>query len=79
MEVALRPYIVGSRPSRHFPAFNQKGRDGKPVRRQLVHASLTFDKPVTGPLMLGAGRFMGLGLMRPMPERKGEAEGDSDE
>ena len=68
VEVSLRPYIAGARPARHFPAFSQKGRDGKPVRRQLVHASLTFDKPVTGPLMLGAGRFMGLGLMRPMRE-----------
>ena len=76
VEVALRPYIVGARPARHFPAFSQKGRDGKPVRRQLVHASLTFERPVAGPLMLGAGRFMGLGLMRPMPE---SSQGQTDE
>ena len=68
VEVALRPYIVGARPARHFPAFSQRGRDGKPVRRQLVHASLTFKQPVSGPLMLGTARFLGLGLMRPMPE-----------
>lgn len=76
VEVALRPYIVGARQARHFPAFSQKGRDGKPVRRQLVHASLTFERPVAGPLMLGAGRFMGLGLMRPMPE---SSQGQNDE
>lgn len=75
VEVALRPYIVGARPATHFPAFSQKGRDGKPVRRQLVHASLTFEQPVAGPLMLGTGRFLGLGLMRPMPESDESREG----
>ena len=75
VEVALRPYIVGARPARHFPAFSQKGRDGKPVRRQLVHALLTFERPVAGPLMLGAGRFLGLGLMRPMPDPDESDEG----
>jgi len=79
VEVALRPYIVGARPARHFPAFNQGGRDGKPVRRQLVHALLTFDKPITGPLTLGAGRFMGLGLMRPMKAADHSDEESSDE
>ena len=67
VEVSLRPYFVGARPARHFPAFSQKGRDGKPVRRQLVHALMTFEHPVGGPLMLGAGRFLGLGLMHPEP------------
>jgi len=38
------------------------------VRRQLLHASVVFEHPVAGPLVLGAGRFLGLGLMRPVPE-----------
>lgn len=67
VQVALNPLINGARAATHFPAFSQKGRDGRPIRRQLVHAALTFDIPVAGPLMLGAGRFLGLGLMRPMP------------
>ena len=79
VEASLRPYIVGASPARHFPAFSQKGRDGKSVRRQLIHASLTFDHPVAGPLMLGAGRFMGLGLMRPMPEPYDSRQGQTDE
>ena len=66
VEVSLTPYLVGAKPTRHFPAFSQKGRDGKPIRRQLVHASLAFDRPIAGALILGAGRFVGLGLMRPM-------------
>jgi CRISPR-associated protein Csb2 len=38
--------------------------------RQLTHAVLQFDAPVRGPLILGAGRFSGLGLCRAIdPER----------
>ena len=79
VEVALSPLIVGAKPAKRFPAFSQNGRDGKPVRRQLVHASLTFQHTVEGPLMLGAGRFMGLGLMRPMPESGESSEGRTNE
>ncbi len=64
-ELSLGPLIAGARKATQFPAFRQIGPEGKPVRRQLVHASLTFDDQVAGPLMLGAGRFFGLGLMRP--------------
>ena len=67
VEVSQHPLIKGTHPTRRFPAFNQNGRAGRPVRRQLVHASVTFERPVAGPLMLGAGRFLGLGLMRPAP------------
>ena len=31
-----------------------------------VHAVLTFDAPVSGPVLLGAGRFRGYGLCRPL-------------
>ena len=79
VEVALSPFIVGAKPAKRFPAFTQNGREGKPVRRQLVHASLTFERTVAGPLMLGAGRFMGLGLMRPMPESGDSSEGRTNE
>ena len=65
VEVSLGAFLVGSRPAPHFPPFSQRGRDGNLIRRQLVHASLTFEEPVAGPLMLGSGRFLGLGLMRP--------------
>lgn len=66
--LSSEPWIAGARKAAHFPAFRQAGPEGKPVRRQLVHASLTFDDQVHGPLMLGAGRFLGLGLMRPVSE-----------
>ena len=32
--------------------------------RQLVHAVIDFDRSVSGPVLLGAGRFTGLGLCR---------------
>lgn len=67
IEISLSPYLAGVRSVHQFPAFAQSGPSGKPIRRQLVHASVTFENPVVGPLMLGAGRFFGLGLMRPMP------------
>lgn len=34
--------------------------------RQLVHAVITFAEPVNGPIILGAGRHVGLGLCRPL-------------
>jgi len=34
--------------------------------RQLIHAVVVFSEPVAGPVILGAGRFVGLGLCRPL-------------
>ena len=34
-------------------------------KETLWHAAITFTEPVVGPLLLGDGRFVGLGLMRP--------------
>ncbi len=67
VEVGFSPFLAGVRPATAYPPFSQKGRGGKPIRRQLVHAAVSFDEPVVGPLILGAGRFLGLGLMRPTP------------
>jgi len=40
--------------------------------RWAVHATLSFASPVVGPILLGAGRYFGLGLLRPMREDRGE-------
>lgn len=37
----------------------------------LWHATVTFAEPVVGPLLLGDGRFLGLGLMRPDDPMRG--------
>ena len=67
--VSLDPLIPGARPAGHYPAFVQGTRRGAGVRRRLVHAAVRFDQDVSGPLVLGAGRFLGLGLMWPVPQR----------
>lgn len=36
--------------------------------RQLAHAVIRFAEPIDGPVILGAGRFVGLGLCRPLAE-----------
>jgi CRISPR-associated protein Csb2 len=38
--------------------------------RRLTHAVLKFDSPVRGPVILGAGRFVGLGLCLPRLEQR---------
>ena len=68
--VSLAPLISGARPAPAFPPFRQPGSGGRPIARRLVHAAVTFEKPIIGPLVLGAGRYLGLGLMRPMTERR---------
>ena len=68
VQVSLVSHLVGVRPANDYPAFRQGGG----VVRRLVHASVAFAEPVRGPLMLGSGRFMGLGLMRPAGTATGE-------
>lgn len=58
--------VRGARPVGRFPPFTV-GKGG--LRRWLVHVELTFAKPVRGPVLLGAGRFFGLGLFWPHPEQ----------
>jgi len=53
------------------PAFRlQRSREERP--RWGVHATVEFAMQVRGPVLLGAGRFFGLGLMRPEQEVKAD-------
>lgn len=50
------------------------GQGGFPQLRKdkfQVHVAIEFDKPVQGPVLLGAGRFRGYGLMRPWKNEEG--------
>ena len=51
--------------ARAYPAFPA---DPSKHQRVKVHARLEFPMPVAGPVLLGAGRYYGLGLCRPQPE-----------
>ncbi len=57
--------LVGTTKAQHFPAFETS----KGPQRALVHAELVFDVKITGPILLGAGRYLGLGLLRPMDDK----------
>jgi len=65
VEVSLAPLLTGSQPVHAFrPWPGQPGR----TARVRVHADIRFAESVRGPVLLGAGRFFGLGLCVPIPE-----------
>lgn len=53
-------------PSGNSPAWMRWRLPQSLASRQLTHAVFRFAAPVAGPVILGAGRFMGLGLCRPL-------------
>lgn len=55
--------FVGVPIARDFPA--EPARPGKP-RRWHSHAMVTFGELVSGPVLMGAGRYRGYGFFRPM-------------
>ncbi len=70
VEAAPHPYLPGTSFAQRRPKDDRAGR-GWIVRaafgtRTLVHARIRFAVPVRGPLLLGAGRHFGLGLMLPV-------------
>jgi CRISPR-associated protein Csb2 len=72
-EVMLHPVslVEGVSHAREFPYLIRKSDGG---RRHHSHAVLIFDEPVAGPVIIGAGRFRGYGLCRPM-DQGGEGHG----
>ena len=54
--------VPKARPNGGFP--QMPARTGKPSRYQ-VHARIEFGVPIEGPLILGAGRFVGYGFCKP--------------
>ncbi len=67
-EVLLHPVslVEGVPHSREFARLRRK-RDGG--RQMHTHAVAIFDVPVGGPVLIGAGRFRGYGLCRPMNQK----------
>jgi CRISPR-associated protein Csb2 len=66
VEVSLAPLLAGAQHVREFLPW--PGRPGRTLRVR-VHADIRFDAPVSGPLLLGAGRYFGLGLCLPVEDR----------
>lgn len=66
VEVSLAPLLPGARHVREFLPW--PGRHGR-TPRVRVHADIQFEEPVEGPLVLGAGRYFGLGLCLPVEDQ----------
>jgi CRISPR-associated protein Csb2 len=64
VEVAINSVSahIGAPASHEFPRLQRK--DGSECRH--THAILVFSEPVVGPVLLGAGRYRGYGLCRPL-------------
>jgi len=67
-EVLLHPVspVEGVSHAREFPRLVRKRDNG---RQSHAHAVIVFDVPVSGPVLVGAGRFRGYGLCRPVDPR----------
>lgn len=66
VEVSLAPLLLGAQHVGDFLPW--PGRPGR-TPRVLVHADIRFEERVYGPLLLGAGRYFGLGLCLPVEGR----------
>lgn len=62
VQVMSRSLFAGAPAAPRFMPFPRKGRGFK---RLCVHVALRFDEPVCGPVVLGVGRYFGIGLCRP--------------
>lgn len=65
VEVSFAPLLSGAQHVHEFPPW--PGRGDRPSRVR-VHADIRFDRPVSGPVILGAGRYLGMGLCLPVSE-----------
>jgi len=67
-EVIVTPVSahLGVPPAHVFPRLARK--DGS--ERRHAHAILVFDEPVVGPVLIGAGRYRGYGLCRPVEDQR---------
>ena len=75
VEVTSKPILQGTNPVRDYPSFLQlDAQRNVNIKRRLLHARITFEEPVYGPISLGSGRFLGLGLMKPVFERIGNLD-----
>jgi CRISPR-associated protein Csb2 len=65
--ISLSPLLTGAQHVRQFSPW--PSRPGR-TRRARVHADILFSETVRGPLLVGAGRYFGLGLCLPISGRR---------
>jgi CRISPR-associated protein Csb2 len=69
VSISLAPILPGAQHVHQFSPWPP--RPGK-MRRARIHAEIVFSETVRGPVLVGAGRYFGLGLCLPLPEQRGE-------
>jgi CRISPR-associated protein Csb2 len=57
---------AGAAKARHYPPYPP---DTTRTQRVLTHVRIEFGEAVCGPVLIGAGRYLGLGLLRPEVSR----------
>lgn len=62
IEVLPTAPVAGAAKAKLYPSYPQAPDR---TRRVLTHVRLEFAEPVWGPILLGAGRYLGLGVFRP--------------
>ena len=65
VQIMRRSLFDAAPPAKAFMPFPKRGGP----RRVCVHVELAFEQPVSGPVLIGAGRYFGLGLLRPIRHR----------
>jgi len=64
VEIVRRSLFDAAPPARNYMPFPKKSSNGSGVSRVCVHVEMCFEAPVAGPVLIGAGRYFGLGLCR---------------
>ncbi len=67
--LAAVPAVGGGTRRRGGARFAGYAAGSSGQRRLCVHARITFDEEVAGPVLLGAGRYLGFGLFLPVDRR----------
>ena len=68
--VGRHAWLHGAPPSWYFRARREQARAAE-LRPWIRHVTLRFERPVLGPLAIGAQRYFGLGLMKPVEPNRG--------
>jgi CRISPR-associated protein Csb2 len=74
VSISLAPLLPGAQHVRQFVSWPpQRNR----ARRARVHAEIEFPEKVCGPVLLGSGRYFGLGLCLPVADSKASNGGQT--
>lgn len=68
VRIMRRSLFPGSPSAPDFMPFPRKATGHERLKRVCVHAELEFAEMVEGPVLLGAGRYYGVGLCQPLRE-----------